>query len=125
MVAQQIENMVCCVYVDIQWAECGLKFGLKDYLRKHLRGVYAIIYSCLCTVDSSESPPYSEHNYCDTLLLWVDQFPGIHYNESRLNNVIMSCIEHFSSAGVWPVQCKWGSCNHSVTHDSEVIPQYL
>lgn len=40
MVAQQIENMVCCVYVDIQWAECGLKFGLKDHLRKHLRGIY-------------------------------------------------------------------------------------
>ena len=28
--------------------------------------------------------------------------------------------EHFLSAEVWPVQCKWSDCHHSIPHDSLV-----
>ena len=28
--------MYACGCIYMQWAECGLKFGIKDHLRQHL-----------------------------------------------------------------------------------------
>ena len=37
--------------------------------------------------------------------------------------VCVCYTEHLLSAGVWPVQCEWNDCHHSIPHDSLVSDQ--